>query len=343
MPAIRLQKLIASAGICSRRHAEDLITNGFVRVNGKKVTELGSKADPEIDRIEVEGRLLQFEKKVYFLLNKPPQTITSAHDEADRPVVFDLIPDKGRLFSAGRLDYHSEGVLLLTNDGELVHRLTHPSNQILREYEVKVRDRLSDTQLSHLERGVMLEDGLAKPVAIEYLRIAEKNSWYLFILTEGRNREIRRMIDAVGGTVMRLKRVAFAGLRVDDLKPGEWRPLNPAEVYDLYTLAGLTNAEAKERTTTPPTPRTRTKNREVSPKRASKRPAGRPAERASRPPQHGKTEGKPGDRRTASQTPSRPSSRPKGLPEGRPKNETDGRPSRTKKAPAHWKKNRGKT
>ena len=239
MNAERLQKLIAQAGICSRRKAEELILAGRVRVNGKVVNELGRKADPERDRVEVDGKTLQFQKKIYLLLYKPDKTVTTTKDEAGRATVFDLLRDKRRLFPVGRLDYHTEGVLLLTNDGELTHRLTHPSNAIIREYEVKVSGRLSDEQIARIEQGVMLEDGPAQPVSVEPLRRTERNSWYLFTLTEGRNHEVLRIVEAVGGRMMKLKRISFAGLRVDDMAPGEVRALNPAEILKLYALTGM--------------------------------------------------------------------------------------------------------
>ncbi len=239
MPKQRLQKLIAQTGRCSRRKAEELILAGRVRVDRRVVRELGTTADPEKQRIDVDGDKLQFEKKLYLLVNKPDGMITSHSDEAGRPVVFNLIQEKRRLVSVGRLDYHTEGALILTNDGELVHRLTHPSHRVPREYEVKVQGKLNSRQVAMIANGVELEDGPTQPVIIEKIRDTDKNSWYLFILTEGRNREVRRIVEAVGSTVLKLRRAAFANLRVDDMNPGDVRPLSPKEVLDLYEMTGL--------------------------------------------------------------------------------------------------------
>lgn len=239
MSLIRLQKLIADAGICSRRKAEKLILAGRVRLDGRVVSELGVRADPEKQRIEVDDQQIQHQKKVYYLINKPQGYITSTSDEAGRPVVFDLVEEKRRLFTAGRLDYNTEGALLLTNDGDLVQGLTHPSRMVAKEYEVKIRGGLNPDQLNRIMEGVILEDGPARPVSVEPLRKTDRHVWYSFILTEGRNRELRRIVEAVGGTVLKLKRLVFAGLSIEDMPVGAVRPLSPGEILDLYDLAGL--------------------------------------------------------------------------------------------------------
>jgi len=243
----RLQKLIARAGICSRRKAEQLIMDGKVKLNNKVVRELGTTADPEKDKIQVDDKTIEFDKKIYLLMNKPPQMITSHSDEAGRPVIYSLIKEKRRLFNAGRLDYNTEGALLLTNDGELVHKLTHPSSMVPKEYEVKVKGKLSATQINTIEQGVMLDDGPTQPVPVEKIRSTDKNTWYQFILTEGRNREVRRIVEAVGASIMKLKRVSFAGLRIDDIMPGDVRPLTAAEVLMLYETAGLIDPSERRR------------------------------------------------------------------------------------------------
>jgi len=239
MSGERLQKIIAQAGICSRRKAEELIEKGRVKVNNKVVTELGTKVDPERDRVNVDGRDIQREKKVYYLLYKPVETICSRKDENGRKTVFDLISSDRRLVSAGRLDYHSEGALLLSNDGDLVHGLTHPSSGTPKEYEVKVRGRLNREQIDAIGRGLLLKDGPAKPIVVEHIRNTEQNAWYLFIMTEGRNREVRRIVEAVGGQVLKLKRTAFANLRIDMMLPGDSRALSIAEILALYEIAGI--------------------------------------------------------------------------------------------------------
>ena len=240
---MRLQRLMAQAGVASRRKAEELILAGKVKVNGRVVRELGTQVDPERAHVEVNDVQIHAEKKTYYLLNKPDGYITSRNDEFDRPVVFDLVPKAQRLVSAGRLDFHTEGVLLLTNDGDLVHALTHPSAGIAREYEVKVRGELSAQQVERLLMGVLLDDGPAPPVAVEKLRETDKNCWYQLTIYEGRNREVRRIMEAVGATVLKLKRTTFAGLRVDDLPVGEHRSLGPDEVLMLYQVAGLVNLD----------------------------------------------------------------------------------------------------
>ncbi len=249
----RLQKLIAQAGICSRRRAEELISAGKVKLNNRVVTELGTRADPDRDKIEVENKRIQFEKKIYLLLYKPPGYITSASDEHGRPVVFDLVKETRRLFTAGRLDFHSEGALLLTNDGELAHRLTHPSTGVVKEYEVKVKGSLSKAQLDRVKEGVLLEDGVAHVLDVEPLRETDKNMWYLFTLTEGRNREIRRIVEAVGGQVLKLKRVSFAGLTIEEMFPGDIRPLTPSEILQLYEMVGLYQTDRSSRKKSEPT------------------------------------------------------------------------------------------
>ncbi len=236
---VRLQKVIAAAGICSRREAERLILQGKVKVNNKVVTELGLKVDPEHARISVDGQGVQAEKKVYYLLYKPPGTIVSAKDEVGRPTVFSLINEKRRLFSAGRLDWDSEGALLMTNDGELVHALTHPSRHVVKEYEVKVKGRLTQDQLFRLGEGVDIGDGLTKPCIVEPVRSTRMNNWYLFILNEGRNRQIKRMLEAVDATCLKIKRIRFATLSLEGLLPGQYRPLDLGEIHELRSLAGL--------------------------------------------------------------------------------------------------------
>jgi pseudouridine synthase len=238
----RLQKIIAQAGLCSRRQAEELIKQGVVKVNGVTV-ELGAKADPTKDRIEVRGKKLMKDERRYILLHKPLHCITTSSDDRERPTVFDYL--KGvdeRVFSVGRLDFDTEGLLLLTNDGELAHGLTHPSSQTPKIYQVKVEGLPKLEVLEALQQGVLLEDGPAQAKDIFMVnpghRVSRRNTWLQLTVTEGRNRLIRRMLEHVNHPVMRLRRVGFANLELTEaLRPGQWRDLKADEVRKLKKLA----------------------------------------------------------------------------------------------------------
>ena len=244
MPTERLQKIIAAAGIASRRKAEELITARRVEVNGQTVTELGSKADPERDHIRVDGKLLRGpERHLYLVLNKPKGYITAASDPEGRPTVLDLVRAGVRVYPVGRLDYASEGLLLLTNDGALAARLMHASSHVPKTYQVKVSGRPTEAELGKLRSGVVLPPDLKHPRAarkgsrktapagIRMLRDAP-NPWYEVTLIEGQNRQIRRMFKTVGHHVEKIKRVRYGPLELD-LEPGAFRPLTPAEVARL--------------------------------------------------------------------------------------------------------------
>lgn len=232
MPPLRLQKLLAAAGVASRRGAERLIVAGRVRVNGRAVLELGAHADPERDRIEVDGRLLGGPAaKRYVLLHKPRGYLTTREDPRGRPRVFDLLPEiETRLHPVGRLDFDAEGLLLLTNDGELTFRLTHPRHGFRRVYQALVAGRADETTLGALARGVVLDDGPARPERVRRLRVAGPGlAWVEITLAEGRYHEVKRICQAVGLTVQRLRRVAFGPLRLGRLPVGTWRDLTPGE------------------------------------------------------------------------------------------------------------------
>jgi 23S rRNA pseudouridine2605 synthase len=236
MPPVRLHKLLAEAGVASRRAAERLIQAGRVRVNGVPVVELGAHADPSRDRVEVDGRPLpKAEPKRYVLLHKPRGFLTTREDPRGRPRVFDLVPEPGvRLHSVGRLDFDAEGLLLLTNDGGLTYRLTHPRHGVRRVYHVLVEGRLEPDVLAALEEGVVLEDGPAHVDRARRLRAeGARLHWLELTLSEGRYREVKRLCRAVGLAVQRLRRVAFGPLELGTLPPGEWRELAPAEVGRL--------------------------------------------------------------------------------------------------------------
>jgi 23S rRNA pseudouridine2605 synthase len=236
MPPVRLHKLLAEAGVASRRAAERLIVEGRVRVNGVPVVELGAHADPATDRIEVDGRPLpEAEPKRYVLLHKPRGYLTTREDPRGRPRVFDLVPDLGvRLHPVGRLDYDAEGLLLLTNDGALTFRLTHPRHGVRRVYHVLVAGHLGPDTLPSLQRGVVLEDG---PARVDRARLLDDapagRHWVELQLSEGRYREVKRLCRAVGLAVERLRRVAFGSLELGALPEGQWRELAAEEVERL--------------------------------------------------------------------------------------------------------------
>jgi 23S rRNA pseudouridine2605 synthase len=238
MPAERLQKIIAAAGIASRRKAEQLITSGQVQVNGAVITELGSKADPETDHIRVNGKLLHgAQRHVYLLLNKPRGYVTTMSDPEKRPTVMDLIRGvKGRVYPVGRLDYASEGLLLLTNDGELTHKLMKAASHIPKTYVVKVAGTLREEATAKLRAGVSIatDDGKRVRTGPAGIRVVKEsaNPWYEVTLIEGRNRQIRRMFEAVGHHVEKIKRVRYGPLTLD-VPPGKFRPLTSQEVDQL--------------------------------------------------------------------------------------------------------------
>jgi len=244
MPLERLQKIIAAAGVASRRKAEELISSGRVQVNGQVVTELGSKADTETDHIRVNGKLLQgAQRHVYLLLNKPKGYVTTVSDPENRPTVMDLIRGvKGRVYPVGRLDYASEGLLLLTNDGDLAHRLMKAASHVPKTYVVKVAGTPTEEALAKLRAGVSIatDDGKrvrSGPAAVRVVKEAA-NPWYEITLIEGRNRQIRRMFEAVGHHVEKIKRVRYGPLSLD-VPPGEFRPLTGKEVERLKSACEI--------------------------------------------------------------------------------------------------------
>ncbi len=235
----RLQKLIAAAGIASRRHAEELITSGEVTVNGKVVTELGTKADPQQDHIKVRGKLinpvLQKREKVYVLLNKPKGYLSSASDPDRRPLVIELLPASlGKLHPVGRLDFNTEGLLLLTNDGDFTNYVTAARNRVEKVYEAKVKGLPPEAALERIRRGVTLDDGVkTAPARITKVYETANNAWFEIILHQGRNQQIRQMFDLIGHSVVKLRRARIGFLSADELKPGKWRRLSEDEVKAL--------------------------------------------------------------------------------------------------------------
>lgn len=239
----RLQKILAQAGIASRRKSEEIIKSGRVRVNGQVITELGSKADSRKDKIEVDGKRIQMPRAhTYILLNKPQGVVTTAKDEYERKTVLDLLKGvDARVYPVGRLDLDAEGVLLLTNDGDMAMSLTHPSSGIPKTYLAKVRGIIDKEACARVEAGVVLEDGFAKATNVHKRIVgknrSEKNSWVELTVVEGRNHLVKRLLDAVGHSVLRLVRVEFAGLKCRDVKPGAYRNLKKDELKKLKAVA----------------------------------------------------------------------------------------------------------
>ncbi len=242
-PGIRLQKLLAQAGIASRRAAEQLITAGRVRVNDRVVTRLGTRVQHR-DRVVVDGRELRAERLVYLLMNKPDGVVCSAEgrfDARNRPTVLSLLRGvEGRVYPVGRLDYHSRGALILTNDGELTDLLTHPRHHVPKTYHVKLQGQLDAAVLEHLLAGVRLEDGsMTAPLGeLSVVRETKTNTWLQMTLHEGKNQQIRRMGEAIGHSVLKIIRVAIADLTIEGLEDGHYRRLGEAEVAGLRLAAG---------------------------------------------------------------------------------------------------------
>jgi len=241
----RLQKILSTAGVASRRKSETLILEGRVTVNGKVVTELGSKADFSKDHIKVDGRLIHEPTQLlYIALNKPDNVVSTASDPQRRTTVLDLVQGlRARVYPVGRLDYHSEGLLLLTNDGELGNRLIHPSGGVPKTYLAEVEGVPSAAAVRRLREGIELDDGWTAPARARRLRPTQGGDWIAITIHEGRNRQVRRMCDAIGHPVRRLIRTRFGPLADARLAPGQWRPLRMAEVRALFKAVTPTPPE----------------------------------------------------------------------------------------------------
>jgi 23S rRNA pseudouridine2605 synthase len=240
----RIQKILAKAGIASRREAEQMVLEGRVTVNGHVIDAMGFKADPSKDFIKVDGkRLAGFESKIVILLNKPRNVLSTVKDPQERPTVMNLLKGvKGRVYPVGRLDFDAEGVLILTNDGDLAHILSHPRFSVPRTYLAKVRGTPEDKAIGRLQRGITLDDGRARAVSVEVINRREKNSWVRVVVTEGRNHLIKRMLLTVGHPVLKLKRVAFGPIHLGNLPLGQFRYLTPEEITKLKRL-GLSSTK----------------------------------------------------------------------------------------------------
>jgi pseudouridine synthase len=236
MAAERLQKIIAAAGVASRRQAEEIIRAGRVSLNGETVTELGTKADPAVDTIKVNGKvintLLAEKEMVYILLNKPKGYLTSVADPENRPLVVDLVPPNlGRLHPVGRLDFNTEGLLILTNDGAFTNFVTSAKSGVAKVYEAKVKGLPPEPALQRLRKGVILDDGhKTAPAEVTRVKETDKNAWLKITLHEGRNQQIRKMFDFIGHSVVKLRRVAIGPLYDEKLPVGAFRFLSPAEI-----------------------------------------------------------------------------------------------------------------
>lgn len=234
----RIQKVIARAGIASRREAEKLISEGRVTLNGKVVEELGTKVDTDKDYIKVDGKLItRPEPKAYLILYKPRGYVTTTSDPEGRPTIMELLERvKGRVFPVGRLDYDTEGLILCTNDGDLTHRLQHPSHEVPKTYFAKVEGVPTPEEITKLRKGIKLEDGMTAPAKVKLVRKVEANSWLEITIHEGRNRQVKRMVEAIGHPIIKLKREGLAFLTLGDLKPGEFRHLTAEEIKKLKEI-----------------------------------------------------------------------------------------------------------
>ena len=237
---VRIQKFLSRAGVASRREAEGLMLEGRVRVNGRVVDELGARIDPEMDTVEVDGREVTRPPLRWILFHKPRGCLTTRDDPRGRRTVYDLLPpDLGSLRYVGRLDQDTEGLLLFTNEGEALHRLLHPSHEVEREYRATVEGHADDTTLARLREGVELDDGPARAEDVRRLGEAGHGSILALVLREGRKREVRRLLEAVGHPVTHLERVRFGPVSLGDLRAGEWRDLEPEEVRAIRREVGL--------------------------------------------------------------------------------------------------------
>ena len=236
MEEVRLQKYLANAGVCSRRKAEELILDGKIIVNGKIVTELGTKITPKLDKVMYNGKVVKEESKyVYILLNKPIGYITTSKEQFGRDSVMDLVKVKERIVPVGRLDMYTSGALILTNDGNFVYQVTHPKHEIDKTYTVTVKGIVTDEEVGRLRKGVKIDDYVTKEAKVKILKIeSEKNQSRLEItIHEGKNRQIRKMCEAINHNVLALHRSKIAGIGLKDLSLGKWRYLNEREVAKI--------------------------------------------------------------------------------------------------------------
>lgn len=241
MTAARLQVILSRAGIASRRKAEEYIAAGRVAVNGKVITEPGTKADADNDRITLDGKPIhRAQEPATILMFKPVQVVTTLSDPEGRETVGSLLEDEPyRFVPVGRLDYLTEGALLLTTDGELMNRLLHPRYHVPKVYAVKVAGSPSEAKLERLRKGVELEDGMTKPAVVDLIEKGTKDTWLQLVVTEGRNRLVRRMCDAIGHAALRVVRTEFATVQLGELRPATYRYLDRGELARIYETAHI--------------------------------------------------------------------------------------------------------
>jgi 23S rRNA pseudouridine2605 synthase len=288
MATERLQKILAAAGVASRRAAEEMILEGRVTVNGKRITELGTKADPVADHVKVDGKRLRAAAPFrYILMNKPRGVVVTRDDPQRRPTVYVLLGTRVSepVVPVGRLDFDSEGLILLTNDGPLAYRIAHPSGGCQKEYEVKVSGVPTPTKISRLARGVLIDGVRTAPATVELIDTTPEkdgiggNAWLRVVLGEGRSRQVRKMLESVGHKVSKLRRVAIGPIRDKSIPPGGFRDLSPAE---LDALRALRPAPKPARTSRPkPAPKTMSKPGTRPARAAGARPAAKPGARKS--------------------------------------------------------------
>ncbi len=248
----RLSKLIAAAGVVSRRKAAALVRSGRVRVDGEIVREPAAEVDPDSSRVEVDGRLIQIQPRRYIILNKPRGPLSTTTDQRGRSTVLDLVPDTAeRLYPAGRLDADTEGLLLITNDGDLTYRLTHPRYGVEKVYQAEVKGRPSRATLKKLEDGMMLEEGPTGPARTRLLRPGRDESLVEITVHAGRKRMVRRMLAAVGHAVIALRRTRLGALTLGDLRPGQWRQLTQQELAALRAAISANDPARKGARSTP--------------------------------------------------------------------------------------------
>jgi 23S rRNA pseudouridine2605 synthase len=237
---VRIQKYLSRAGVASRREAEKLIVEGRVRVNGEVTRTLGSKVVVGRDRVEVDGKEVEQASLRWVMIHKPPGVVTTRSDPRGRPTVYGLLPDDlSELRYVGRLDQPTEGLLLLTNEGDVIHRLTHPSYEVEREYHAWVKGVPTRESLGRLEGGVELEDGPARATRVRVVRAEGRGTLLALVLQEGRKREVRRLVEAIGHPVSRLMRIRFGPVRLAGLPAGQWRDLTDQEIRSLKKAVGL--------------------------------------------------------------------------------------------------------
>ena len=232
----RLQKFLANAGVASRRKCEELILEGRVSVNGEVVTELGTKIDPKLDKVLCNGKLVKVQDEfVYILLNKPIGYVTTARDQFNRDTVMDLVKTKYRLVPVGRLDMYTSGALILTNDGNFVYKVTHPKHEITKTYTVTIKGAVSKEDVNQLKEGVLIDEYKTRPAGVRILKIDEEKdcSRLEIVIHEGKNRQVRKMCEAIGKKVLALHRAKIGPIGVKDLKIGTWRYLKDREIEEL--------------------------------------------------------------------------------------------------------------